>query len=306
MGLYFCRQMAALHSQQSDSTERGRNLKLAAYEGWISIFVNIFLFILKYWAGIITGSVAILADAWHTLSDTMSSVIVIIGAKVSAKPPDEEHPYGHGRAELVAAVLIAALLGFVGYEFITDSVKKLLNKQEVIFGTLAIVATATSIILKEGLAQYAYWLWRKTGLASVKADALHHRTDAISSVLILVGIMAGKYFWWIDGVLGIIVSLMILVAAYQILKEAVSPILGEAPDPAITKKIKQVAATITPRDLHIHHIHIHTYGSHIELTFHIYLPKEMSVEESHDLTVMLEKQIKSEMNMVATIHVEPK
>ncbi len=295
-----------LHPQHKSISDGEKGLKLAGNEGWVSIFINIFLFILKYWAGIITGSVAILADAWHTLSDSLSSVIVIIGVKVSAKPPDKEHPFGHGRAELIAAILIAALLGFVGYEFISDSIKKLIDKQEVIFGTIAIVATVASILLKEGLAQYAFWLWRKTGLATLKADALHHRTDAISSALILVGILLGRYFWWIDGVLGIVVSIMILVAAYQILNEAVSPILGEAPDPAITKKLTHTASKVTSRDLHIHHVHLHNYGNHIEMTFHIKMPKDMSVEESHDLTEKLEKQIKIEMNMVATIHVEPK
>jgi cation diffusion facilitator family transporter len=304
--MYFCGAMGIFHTHHKKITDGDRNLKLAGSEGWLSIFVNILLFVLKYWAGIVTGSVAILADAWHTLSDSLSSVIVIIGAKVSAKPPDKEHPFGHGRAELVAAILIAALLGFVGYEFISDSVKKLIARQDVMFGTLAFVATISSIVLKEGLAQYAFWLYRKTGLTTLKADALHHRTDAISSGLILVGILLGQYFWWIDGVLGIVVSIMILVAAYQILKEAVSPILGEAPDPAITKKLNQTATKVTSRDLHIHHVHLHTYGSHIELTFHINLPKEMSVEESHDLTEKLEKQIKIELNMVATIHVEPR
>jgi cation diffusion facilitator family transporter len=304
--LYFCSAMATISSHHKELSEGEKNFKLAGNEGWVSIVVNIFLFILKYWAGIVTGSVAILADAWHTLSDSLSSVIVIIGAKVSAKPPDKEHPYGHGRAELVAAILIAALLGFVGYEFISDSIRKLIDKQEVVFGTLAFVATITSIILKEGLAQYAFWLYRKTGLTTLKADAVHHRTDAISSGLILIGILLGKYFWWIDGVLGIVVSIMILIAAYQILKEAVSPILGEAPDPAITRKLNQAATKVTSRDLHIHHVHLHTYGNHIELTFHINLPKEMSVEESHNLTEMLEKQIQIELNMVATIHVEPK
>jgi cation diffusion facilitator family transporter len=304
--LYFCSAMATISSHHKELSEGEKNFKLAGNEGWVSIVVNIFLFILKYWAGIVTGSVAILADAWHTLSDSLSSVIVIIGAKVSAKPPDKEHPYGHGRAELVAAILIAALLGFVGYEFISDSIRKLIDKQEVVFGTLAFVATITSIILKEGLAQYAFWLYRKTGLTTLKADAVHHRTDAISSGLILIGILLGKYFWWIDGVMGIVVSIMILIAAYQILKEAVSPILGEAPDPAITRKLNQAATKVTSRDLHIHHVHLHTYGNHIELTFHINLPKEMSVEESHNLTEMLEKQIQIELNMVATIHVEPK
>jgi cation diffusion facilitator family transporter len=279
--------------------------RLARREGIISIFINALLFILKYWAGIVTGSVAIIADAWHTLSDSLSSLIVLIGAKVSTKPPDREHPFGHGRAELIASVLIAAFLGFVAFEFLKESILKLNNRDIVVFGNIAIIVTIISIVLKEALSQYAFWAWKKTGYLSLKADAWHHRTDAISSLIILVGIFLGKYFWWMDGVLGIIVALMIAFAGYEILKETISKLLGEAPDPKLVAQIKEVAGNETEHDMQIHHIHLHSYGEHQEITFHIRLPNTMSVEDSHSLVTAIQQSLREALSIEATIHVEP-
>ncbi len=280
--------------------------KLARQEGIFSIIINALLFVLKYWAGIVTGSVAIIADAWHTLSDSLSSFIVLIGAKVSSKPPDREHPFGHGRAELIASVLIAAFLGFVAFEFLKESILKLNNRDIVVFGNIAIIVTIISVVLKEALSQYAFWAWKKTGYFSLKADAWHHRTDAISSLIILVGIFLGKYFWWMDGVLGIIVALMIAFAGYEILKDTISKLLGEAPDPGLVKQIKEIAGNETEHDMQIHHIHLHSYGEHQEITFHIRLPNTMSVEDSHSLVTAIQHSLRETLSIEATIHVEPR
>ncbi|MDD3527784.1 MAG: cation diffusion facilitator family transporter, partial [Bacteroidales bacterium] len=274
-----------------------QNTRIAYLEGWVSFGVNLFLFAIKLWAGLVTGSVAIVADAWHTLSDSLSSVVVIFGARVSAKPPDKEHPFGHGRAELIASVLIAALLGFVAYEFINQSIVKLAGHESVNFGTIAIVVTIISIVVKEGLAQYAFRAARKTNYSSLRADGWHHRTDAISSVIILVGIFAGKYFWWIDGVMGILVAIMIFWAGYGILKQAMSRLLGEAPQPDLVHHLTASAKKITQLDLRIHHIHLHEYGDHKELTFHVKLPPKMTVEEAHDLIEKVENQIWDDLGL---------
>lgn len=207
------------------STTNNTNKKIAYLQGWISIIVNGLLFILKYWAGFVTGSLALMADAWHTLSDSLSSIIVVIGTKISNKPPDKEHPFGHGRAELIAAIIIGVILGLIGFEFARDSIARLANHGSVVFGKFAIWVTVISIVVNECLAQFSFWAGRTTGNPALKADGWHHRSDAISSLIILVGIFAGSYFWWIDGVLGLIVSLLIFYAAYEIIKEGTDPLL---------------------------------------------------------------------------------
>ena len=281
-------------------------VRLAYIEGWTSIGINTLLFALKYWAGIVSGSVAILADAWHTLSDSLSSVFILVAAKISSKPADEKHPYGHGRAELIASILIATFLGFVAYEFIIDSIGRLSHETEARFGTVAIVVTIVSILFKEGLAQFAFWAGKKANSTAIKADGWHHRTDAISSVLILIGIFIGRYYWWVDGVLGIVVALMILYAAYEILKDATNNLMGVAPNKKLIEQIRGLATDEIGFDPDIHHIHLHSYGNHQELTFHIRLPKDMDVETSHSITKAIEKALKKRLGMVATIHVEPK
>lgn len=274
-------------------------------EGWLSIFVNIFLFILKYWAGIVTGSVAIIADAWHTLSDSISSIVVLVGVKVSNKPADKEHPFGHGRAELIASIIIGMILVVIAFEFVLESFAKLKNHEAVHFGKIAIIATVISILVKELLAQFAFWAGKKTKSVTLKADAWHHRSDAISSVIILVGIFLGPYFWWIDGVLGMLVAMMIFYAAYEIIRDASNPLMGEEPDAELINQITEISKQKSGLDAKVHHIHMHRYGDHTELTFHIKLPKEINLEKAHDICSQIEKTIKSELNIEATIHSEP-
>jgi cation diffusion facilitator family transporter len=279
--------------------------KYAYREGWISIIVNILLFILKYWAGIVSSSIAIIADAWHTLSDSISSVVVIIGVKISNKPADREHPFGHGRAELIASVIIGVILALIGFDFFINSIDKIRNKEKAAYGTIAIIVTVISILSKELLAQYAFRAGKKTGLTSLKADGWHHRTDAISSIIVLVGIFLGKYFWWIDGAMGIVVALLIFYAAYEILKEGINPLIGQTPDRELIKKIKEISNRVAKRETDIHHIHIHTYGNHTEMTFHITLPKEYMFEKVHNIATEIEMTIKEELDIEATIHMEP-
>ncbi|HPG39844.1 MAG TPA: cation diffusion facilitator family transporter [bacterium] len=280
--------------------------KLTQFEGWFSIFFNIILFILKYWAGIVTGSIALVADAWHTLSDSVSSIFVLIGAKVSIKPADKAHPFGHGRAESIASIVIGVLLSMIALNFLQESITKLRNHEMVNFGMIAIVVTIISIVAKEGLAQFALWAWRKNKATLLKADAWHHRSDAISSVIILAGIFLGKHFWWIDGVLGIIVAIMIFYASLEIFRDAVNPLLGEQPDTLLVNQVNEICGRVAAtNNFKAHHFHIHKYGDHTELTFHIKLPGSLHLKKAHDIATEIEKAIKSELNIEATIHTEP-
>jgi len=287
------------------STTNNTNKKIAYLQGWISIIVNGLLFILKYWAGFVTGSLALMADAWHTLSDSLSSIIVVIGTKISNKPPDKEHPFGHGRAELIAAIIIGVILGLIGFEFARDSIARLANHGSVVFGKFAIWVTVISIVVNECLAQFSFWAGRTTGNPALKADGWHHRSDAISSLIILVGIFAGSYFWWIDGVLGLIVSLLIFYAAYEIIKEGTDPLLGEKPETGLLDNLTIIAKEVSDIDTHLHHVHLHRYGSHVELTMHIRLPKNTTLENAHHIADDIESQIAKKLNIEATIHMEP-
>jgi cation diffusion facilitator family transporter len=274
-------------------------------EGWISIIANLGLFALKYWAGIVTGSIALIADAWHTLTDSVSSVIVLVGGKISRKPADADHPFGHGRAEHIAAIIIGVLLAIVAFDFILNAVEKFSNREQTVFGAIAWIATIVSIVMKEALAQYAFWGYRQTNSSILKADGWHHRTDALSSVVILVGIALGRYFWFTDAVLGFIVALMIGYASYEILSKEIKSLLGESPSNELLLSLREAAQKDFDLPLHIHHIHLHNYGNHTEMICHIKLPPEMSLDEAHTICTRIEKNIKSQFGFVTTVHPEP-
>jgi cation diffusion facilitator family transporter len=277
----------------------------AKIEGWLSLISNVLLFALKYWVGIISGSVALIADAWHTLSDSLTSIILLIAIKISDKPADEEHPFGHGRAEVIASLIIGVLLSVIAFNFMLESIKKFLAQEQANFGKWAIIATIISIFVKELSAQYALWAYRKTKLNSLKAEAWHHRSDAISSVIILFGIFFGRTFWWLDAVLGILVSLLIFYASFEVIRDAIRPLMGQNPSKEFEQKIKNLISRITELDVNFHHLHIHNYGNHNEITFHIKLPAHISLHEAHKVSAQIENTIRKEMNIEATIHIEP-
>ncbi len=279
--------------------------KYADLEGRVSIIVNTLLFGIKFYAGKVSCSVALQADAWHTLSDTVSSVFVLIGAYWAVRPPDEEHPFGHGRAELLTALGLGMFLGFIAYEFGRESIVKLLSRGSAQYGPIAVAATIVSILVKEGLAQFAFWTYRKSGSQALKADGQHHRSDALSSVLVLVGIVFSKSFWWIDGLLGIGVALAILYMSVQIVMEAVHPLLGTKLDDSTAEKIGDLCSTVYGSHVGTHHFHIHEYGDHSELTFHLVLPAEVSLQHAHELANRIEDAIRKTYQMEATIHMEP-
>ncbi|MDD2387107.1 MAG: cation diffusion facilitator family transporter [Bacteroidales bacterium] len=274
--------------------------------GGISIVVNLLLFVLKYWAGIVSGSLSLMADAWHTLSDSLSSIIMIVGTKLSSKKPDKEHPFGHGRWENLAAIFIGILLAIVAYRFMHDSIIKLRDGGSAQFGTLAIIVTAISIVFKEALAQMSFYIARKTNNSAMKADGWHHRSDALSSVAIMIGIFLQPYFWWMDSLLGIIVSLILFYAVFGIIKEAINKILGEPINESVVESVRSIIIEKHNNDLGVHHFHCHDYGDHKEMTFHIKLHPDLSVDEAHKIANDIEKTIKSELNITSTVHVEPK
>jgi cation diffusion facilitator family transporter len=279
--------------------------KAGYIEGAVSIIINLLLFILKIWASIVSGSIALAADAWHTLSDSISSVVVVVAAKLASKKADKEHPFGHGRWEQIASLFIAVILAVIAFGFLESSIRNFMDKDTVEYGKLAVIVTAVSIVIKELLAQYAFYIWRKTGNSSVKADGWHHRSDALSSVVVLAGILFAKQFWWIDSVLGAIIALMLFYAAFEILKEAIDKILGEEPEQDLINKLTNEIQSIYNNDLQLHHLHIHNYISHKELTFHIRLNKDLTIEKGHKIATDIEEIILDKFGMTTTIHVEP-
>jgi cation diffusion facilitator family transporter len=200
---------------------------------------------------------------------------------------------------------VATLLAVVSFEFLVDSVEKLNNRESANFGKWAIIVTVISIISKELMAQFSFFASKKINSKSLKADGWHHRSDAISSLVILIGIFLGDKFWWMDSVLGMIVSALILYTAYEILKESSGQIIGEEPDQNIVDKIHEYSIEFFGKDMNIHHVHLHSYGDHIEMTFHMVFDSNFSIKKAHDMATLLENKIYERLNIYTTIHMEP-
>ena len=295
----------SLKSKFKAPISKKNKIFLGYLEGIISVFLNTFLFGLKYWVGVKTFSIAIIADAWHTLSDSLTSLVVIIGFKISSKPADKEHPFGHGQAEIVSSVIIGTMLAIVGFNFLIASIQRFTNQQSAVYGTSAIIVFVISVTVKEGLAQFSIRTGKKIDARSLIADGWHHRSDALVSLMVLAGIFAGRYFWWVDSVMGIIVSLVIFYTTYLILKESISSLIGEVPADDFKKEIEKIVTDSVSQDVLLHHLHCHKYGDNKELTFHIMLPAEMKLDEAHRISEKLEDKIREKMEIETTIHIEP-
>lgn len=290
---------------------RRAHMRLAKSEGHIAIWGNIALAAFKFGVGVSTGSIAVVADAWHTLSDSLSSIVMLVGLKISEKPADAEHPFGHGRAELITSVVIGMMLAAVGFEFARGGVEKIAARETAEFGALGYSAMIATVIVKEAMAQYAFRAAKKTGLTSLRADGFHHRSDALSSLVILAGMLAanlsGGRLWWMDGALGSVVGLMLLRVAWTVLRDAGNKLLGEAVPAETEAKIREIAARVSGRrDLDFHHLHLHSYGAHREITFHIRLAPETTLLDAHRCVTEIERAVAEELGIDATIHIEPK
>lgn len=286
--------------------------KAQVFAGALSVVVNAILFCVKFWAGVVTGSIALIADAWHTLSDSLTSIFVVFSVKLQSQKADKKHPFGHGRWEQISSIFIAVILGIIAYGFLRESIGRFIEgeeREQVVYGTLAIVVTIVSIVIKEILTQIAFYIGKKTDNAIVIADGWHSRSDSLSSVVVLIGILIKRFvatdLWWMDSVLGMFCSLAIFYAAFKVMRESISKILGEEPKQELIDKIKTEVKTIYHDDMDIHHLHLHNYISQKELTLHIRLDKNMTIDASHKIATDVEKMIMEKFGMAATVHVEP-
>ena len=279
--------------------------KIGVFQGLVSIGVNSFLFILKMWIGLMSGAVSVIADAIHTLSDVISSVVVIWGFKQSEKPADVEHPYGHGRAEYIATLIIAVLLMVAGIEFIETSIDRIRHPEIFHSEWWMIIALSTTIILKEITARYAEFLSSKIASGTLHADAWHHRSDAISSLLVVIALVAGKFgFPAVDGWAGLGVAFFLIYTGYEIAKDSVDDLIGKPPTTEEVEIIRQIVMGIDGV-LGAHDIIVHSYGHDKFISIHVEIDAEKSTGEAHDIAENVEMVLEKSLGVEPTIHLDP-
>ena len=279
--------------------------KIGIFQGWISVLVNSILFILKLVIGVMVGAVSVIADAVHTLSDVVSSIVVIWGFKQAEKPADVEHPYGHGRAEYIATLIIAILLCVAGIEFIEASIERIRNPQLVSSEWWMIILLSMTIIIKVFTARYAEFLSSKIASGTLHADAWHHRTDALSSLLVVGALIAGKYgYISVDGWAGLGVALFLIYTGIEIAKDAVDDLIGKPPTSAEVENIRQIVMDVDGV-LGAHDITIHSYGHDKFISVHVEIDSEKSTVEAHDISEVVEDRLEKALGVEPTVHMDP-
>ena len=292
-------------------TERTRKIYRAT---WIGMVVNIALSLLKLAAGILGRSGAMIADAVHSISDLATDVIVLIFARISSKPEDAGHNYGHGKYETLASILISLTLIAVGGGILADSIRniRLVLTGEIIGrpGAIALIAAAISIVAKEVLYRYTVRVGRQTDSPSVVANAWHHRSDALSSIGTLTGIGLAYFLgdkWRIaDPLAALVVSVFIFKIAFDLIRTGLDELLERSLPEDVEEEILRVVAA-NPEVREPHNLRTRRIGASIAVEVHVRVDGAMSVCRSHELTEDIERRLRArfgEGTMIA-IHVEP-
>jgi cation diffusion facilitator family transporter len=280
-------------------------IKIGVFEGRVSVLVNGILFVIKLAIGLMVGAVSVIADAVHTLSDVVSSAVVIWGFKQSEKPADVEHPYGHGRAEYIATLIIAVLLMVAGIEFIKAAIDRIQNPELVEAEWWMVIALGATIVLKEITARYAEFLSTKIASGTLHADAWHHRSDAISSMLVVGALIAGNYgFPTVDGWAGLGVALFLIYTGFEIAKGAVDDLIGKPPTSEEVETIRKIVMNVDGV-LGAHDITVHSYGHDKFASVHVEIDAIKSTGEAHDISEEVEAQLEASLGVEPTIHLDP-
>ena len=286
-----------------DVRVRQRYGKLA---GAVGIGVNLFLFVVKLAAGLLTASVAVLADAFNNLSDAGTSIVTLVGFYLAGQEADEEHPFGHGRMEYLAGLIVAMAILLVGFELGKSSVEKILHPEPVSFSALSAGILALAVAVKLWLFRFNRMLGRRIDSAAMKATATDSLMDAIATAVVLVSTVAGWYFKVnIDGWVGVLVALFIFKAGWEAAKETLDPLLGRPMDPELAADIDRLVLD-HPYILGIHDLVYHDYGpGRAMMSFHAEVPADGDLLAIHDVIDHIERELKERNGIETVIHMDP-
>ena len=281
--------------------------KYGFLEAWVSIAGNTALFVVKVIIGFAINSISLITDAFHTLSDVLTSVVVLVGFMFTRMPADERHPHGHGRVEPIATLIIALLLAMVAYEFGKQSIERFFHPEPVKGTVLAVVVLFASALGKEWMARFSYKLGKKINSAALYADGWHHRSDAIASALIPIAIIGAMFkVYWLDAAFGIGVAVLIMYTAFEIARPNIDELIGHAPSKEFINRIEQSARSVKGV-VGVHAISVHEYGDYYNaISMHIEVEGNININEAHAIATMVEHKVNTETKDSVTVHVEIK
>ncbi len=280
--------------------------KIGIKAGFVGIVLNFILFLVKLTLGFVTGSISLMADAFNNLTDTTSSVITILGFKLANRPPDEDHPYGHGRLEYLSGLTISVLVMFVGFQFILSSWKKIVDPSPVSSEWSTTLILVLSIVLKYFMHMFYKRLGRKIGSQTLEATATDALGDVFTTSVVVLGLIASRFTTLpVDGVVGIGIALYIIYNGLMLTLETLNTIIGEKPDMELAEKIKSKVVSYN----HIYAVHdlaIHSYGpGRTMASIHAEVPFDMNLVEIHNVVDKIERKVHEELGVDLVIHIDP-
>lgn len=273
---------------------------------WVGIACNVLLFIAKFVIGTLANSISIISDGFNNLSDCASCVVTMFGYKMAAKPADKDHPFGHGRMEYLTSLVIAMVIMVVGVELFTGSVDKIIHPDKVSFSVIAVVALVLSILIKLWMGLFNKKLGNAVESSVMLATSKDSLNDVLATAATLVALVSSVFTDApIDGVMGVVVSVMILISGFGIVKETVDELLGQPASPEIVEALKELVDECS-YSLGMHDLIIHSYGpGNLIGSVHIEVDGKENIMDIHDAIDELERNIYDELGIRMTIHMDP-
>ncbi|TYP58751.1 cation diffusion facilitator family transporter [Thermosediminibacter litoriperuensis] len=295
-----------LFSGTGKDEEKARRNAYAMLSGVVGIAVNALLFALKFTVGRITNSIAVSADAFNNLGDIGSSVVTIIGFKVAARPPDREHPFGHGRIEYITSLIISIIVILMGFELMRDSIGRVLNPETVEFSPVSLIILLFTVAAKLWLGKFTGRLAEKIDSRALDASSFDSYGDVISTSTATLGLLLSRFTTLpLDGYLGILVSLFIMYSGYNLVMESVDLLIGGRPDPELVEEIKRRILSYEGI-IGVHDLMVHNYGpGRCVVSLHAEVPENMSAMKAHDIIDTAERELSEELGVFLTIHMDP-
>ncbi len=274
--------------------------------GIVGIFLNSCLFLIKLIAGILSGSIAITADALNNLSDAGSSIVTLVGFRMAGRKPDIEHPFGHGRIEYISGMIVSIIIIMMGYELFTDSISKIRSPSSVTLGLLPAVILLISVLVKIWMSLFNRTIARAIHSEAMEATAADSRSDAVSTSALLIGMLIGSVFKIsLDGWLGLLVSILILKTGIESARDTISPLLGQPPAPEFVSEIESIVLA-HPEIIGLHDLVVHNYGpDRVMVSLHAEVPGDGELLKMHDVIDNVERELSEKLSCVATIHLDP-
>lgn len=287
------------------NTKKGREL-YGRLAGTIGIICNLLLSVMKLIIGTASNSVSITADATNNISDAGTSIVTLVGFKLSGKPADKDHPYGHARIEYVSSLIISFIILLIGCSIFKESVIKIFNPEESLFSLATIIVLSISIITKLWLSVFNNYLGKQIDSKTLEATAIDSRNDVLTTLAVLVASIISHFTGFdLDGYMGVIVSVFIFISGINLVRETLDPLLGQPPTKEMFDTIEKKMLSYD-NVLGVHDLMIHNYGPNTFFaSAHIEMDAKIDVLICHDIMDQIERDFKSEMNIHLVVHLDP-